>query len=113
MRIFVVTAFPQLLNSPLSESILKRAQEKKLVEIKMVDLRDFTDDKHKQVDDYPYGGGPGMILKPEPFFKAVENIKIIQLSSSKTVVFESAPVWGERRPGRWCGESKTSSEVIC
>ncbi|MCH8019138.1 tRNA (guanosine(37)-N1)-methyltransferase TrmD [candidate division KSB1 bacterium] len=75
MRIFVVTAFPQLLNSPLNESILKRAQEKKLVEIKMVDLRDFTEDKHKQVDDYPYGGGPGMILKPEPFFKAVENIK--------------------------------------
>ena len=49
----MVTAFPQLLNSPLNESILKRAQEKKLVEIKIVDLRDFTEDKHKQVDDYP------------------------------------------------------------
>ncbi len=75
MRIFVVSAFPQLLKSPLNESILKRAQEKKIVQIEMVDLRDFTKDKHKQVDDYPYGGGPGMILKPEPFFKAVEHLK--------------------------------------
>lgn len=75
MRVFIVTAFPQLLSSPLNESILKRAQKKKLVEIKMVDLRDFTEDRHKQIDDYPYGGGPGMILKLEPFFKAVEHIK--------------------------------------
>lgn len=86
MKIFVVTAFPQLLKSPLSESILKRAQENKIVEINMVDLRDFTSDKHKQVDDYPYGGGPGMILKPEPFFKAVEQIKTVENLGNPAVI---------------------------
>ncbi|MFQ5638726.1 MAG: tRNA (guanosine(37)-N1)-methyltransferase TrmD [bacterium] len=74
MQIFVVTAFPKFLDVPLHESIVKRAQEKNIVAIHSVDLRDFTNDKHKQVDDYPYGGGPGMILKPEPFFQAVEHL---------------------------------------
>ncbi|MFQ5650738.1 MAG: tRNA (guanosine(37)-N1)-methyltransferase TrmD [bacterium] len=75
MKIFVVTAFVRLFDGPLSESIIKRAQEKRLVEIKIVDLRDFAQDRHRQIDDTPYGGGPGMILKPEPFFRAVEHIK--------------------------------------
>ncbi|MFQ5605347.1 MAG: tRNA (guanosine(37)-N1)-methyltransferase TrmD [bacterium] len=75
MDIFVVTAFPKFFSGPFTESILKRAQEKEIVNIQIVDLRDFTTDKHRQVDDYPYGGGPGMILKPEPFFKAVDSIK--------------------------------------
>jgi len=86
MRVFIVTAFPQLLSSPLNESILKRAQKKKLVEIKMVDLRDFTEDRHKQIDDYPYGGGPGMILKPEPFFKAVEHIKTTENLTDPAII---------------------------
>ena len=64
-----------MFRGPLDESIIKRAREKGLVEIEIIDLRDFTTDKHKQIDDYPYGGGPGMILKPEPFFRAVEAIK--------------------------------------
>jgi len=75
MKIYVATAFPTILSGALNESILKRAQEKEQVAIKIFDLRDFTSDKHRQVDDYPYGGGPGMILKPEPFFRAVEHIK--------------------------------------
>jgi len=74
MRIDVVTAFPRLLQSPLEESMIKRAREKGLVEIRIHDLRDFTTDKHRQVDDYPYGGGPGMILKPEPIFRCVDAI---------------------------------------
>ncbi|TDI91456.1 MAG: tRNA (guanosine(37)-N1)-methyltransferase TrmD [Caldithrix sp.] len=86
MRVFIVTAFPQLLSSPLNESILKRAQKKKLVEIKMVDLRDFTEDRHKQIDDYPYGGGPGMILKPEPFFTAAEHIKATENLTDPTII---------------------------
>lgn len=86
MRVFIITAFPQLLSSPLNESILKRAQKKKLVEIKMVDLRDFTEDRHKQIDDYPYGGGPGMILKPEPFFKAVEHIKTTENLTDPAII---------------------------
>ena len=75
MKIYVATAFPAILSGALKESILKRAQEREQVAIKIFDLRDFTSDKHRQVDDYPYGGGAGMILKPEPFFRAVQHIK--------------------------------------
>lgn len=74
MKIFVITAFPSLFVGPFNESIIKRAQEKGMVKISILDLRDFTSNKHKQVDDYPYGGGPGMVLKPEPFFKAVDFV---------------------------------------
>lgn len=75
MKIFIVTAFPKIVHGPLSDSILKRAREKELVDIEVIDLRDFSMNKHKQVDDYPFGGGPGMVLKPEPFFRAVDWIK--------------------------------------
>lgn len=74
MKIDIVTAFPNLVRSPLEESMIKRAQEKGLVNIRIHDLRDFTTDKHRQVDDYPYGGGSGMILKPEPIFRCVETL---------------------------------------
>lgn len=71
----IVSVFPELFRGVFSESILRRAQEKKLVEIKLHDLRAFSDDKHRKVDDTPYGGGPGMVMKPEPFFKAVRAIR--------------------------------------
>lgn len=75
MRIDIISAVPQLLKSPLSESILKRAQEKKLAEIVLHDLRSFAHDKHKIIDLPPYGGGAGMILKPEPIFECVEALQ--------------------------------------
>jgi len=74
MKIHIITAFPNLLSGPLNESIVKRSQEKKLVEIFIHDLRDYSIDKHKSIDDRPYGGSPGMILKPEPIFKCIEFI---------------------------------------
>ena len=74
MKIDVVTPFPEMLNGFFQESMLKRAQEKEIVKIKLWDLREFTTDKHKTVDDYPFGGGAGMILKPEPFFRAMDHI---------------------------------------
>lgn len=74
MRIDIITGLPKLLESPLQESILKRAQEKKKVEIIVHDLRGFTHDKHKTIDDTPYGGGPGMVLKPEPMFECIESL---------------------------------------
>lgn len=86
MKIFVVTAFPKLVRGPLDESIIKRAVGKEIVSIKILDLRDFTNDKHKQVDDYPYGGGAGMILKPEPFFRAVEHIKAQEVLENSSVI---------------------------
>ncbi len=75
MRIDIVTGLPKLLESPLQESILKRAQNKKIVEIVLHDLRAYTHDKHNTIDDTPYGGGAGMVLKPEPFFECVETLK--------------------------------------
>jgi tRNA (guanine37-N1)-methyltransferase len=75
MRIDIVTGLPKLLESPFQESILKRAREKKIVEIVVHDLRAFTHDKHNTIDDTPYGGGAGMVLKPEPFFECVEDLK--------------------------------------
>jgi tRNA (guanine37-N1)-methyltransferase len=74
MRIDIVTGLPKLLESPLQESILKRAQEKEIVEIVVHDLRAYTHDKHHTIDDTPYGGGAGMVLKPEPFFECVDNL---------------------------------------
>jgi tRNA (guanine37-N1)-methyltransferase len=75
MKIDVVTGFPRLLAGPLSESILKRAQDKGLVEIAVHDLRDYTMDRHRTIDDAPYGGGAGMVLKPEPLAACIEALQ--------------------------------------
>lgn len=75
MVIDLITIFPGILDGPFRESMIKRAVEQNLVEINLVDLRDYTIDRHRQVDDTPYGGGCGMILKPEPLFAAVEHLK--------------------------------------
>jgi tRNA (guanine37-N1)-methyltransferase len=75
MRIDIISAVPELLMSPLNSSILKRAQNKKKIEIKVHNLRDYAFNKHKQIDDKPFGGGPGMILKPEPFFECIEKLQ--------------------------------------
>lgn len=75
MRIDIITGLPKLLESPLQESIVRRAQEKGKVEIAVHDLRKYTHDKHKTIDDTPYGGGAGMVLKPEPIFDCVEALK--------------------------------------
>ncbi len=75
MRIDIVTIFPEIAQGPLHTSILGRAVASGRVEIRIHDLRDFTTDRHRQVDDLPYGGGPGMVMKPEPFFAAVSHLK--------------------------------------
>jgi tRNA (guanine37-N1)-methyltransferase len=74
MRIDVISAVPDSLISPLNTSIIKRAQERKKVDIIVHNLRDYAYDKHKQIDDKPFGGGPGMLLKPEPFFECIEKL---------------------------------------
>ena len=75
MRIDVVTIFPQMVRAPLAEGIVARAIGKGLLDVRVHDLRDFTTDRHRVVDDVPFGGGPGMVLKPEPLFAAVERIR--------------------------------------
>lgn len=74
MRIDIITLFPSMFRGFLEESIIKRAQAKSLVEIHLHNIRDFTLDKHHKVDDRPYGGGPGMVLTPEPVFRTMEYL---------------------------------------
>ncbi len=75
MHIHILTLFPNMFTGPFSESIIKRAIDQGLVEIAIHNIRDYTSDRHHVVDDYPYGGGPGMVLKPEPLFAAVAAIR--------------------------------------
>ena len=75
MRIDIITACPELLESPLSYSIVKRARDKGLVEINVINLHDFASDKYKSVDDYAFGGGAGMVMMIEPVFRVIEKLK--------------------------------------
>jgi len=75
MKIDIITIFPKMFAPVLNESIIKRAQNKGLLKIEVHDLRDYSRDKHRKVDDRPFGGGPGMVFRPEPIFQAVEAIK--------------------------------------
>lgn len=75
MTFDVLTIFPEIFDSFLKESLLAKAKEKKLIQINIHNLRDFAEGKHRMVDDTPYGGGPGMVLKIEPIYKAVKKIK--------------------------------------
>ncbi|MBI2053865.1 MAG: tRNA (guanosine(37)-N1)-methyltransferase TrmD [Candidatus Staskawiczbacteria bacterium] len=81
----VITIFPEIFGSFLKESLLHKAQEKKIIRIKIHNLRDFADSKHKVVDDKPYGGGPGMVLKIEPIYKAIKKVR----SRKSKVIFLS------------------------
>lgn len=75
MQIDIVTIFPNFFDSPLGEGIIRRAIEKGLLAVRVTDLRDYTSDRHRVTDDYPYGGGAGMVMKPEPIFAAVDALK--------------------------------------
>ncbi len=86
MKIDIITLFPDIFFGPLDESVIGRAVENKIVDINTINLRNFTDDARKTVDDKPYGGGPGMLMKPEPVFKAVESIR-----KSDSIVILASP----------------------
>ncbi len=75
MKIDILTLFPEICRAPLGESMMKRAQENKIVDLQIHNLRDWATDKHRIVDDAPFGGGQGMVMKPEPIFAAVEELK--------------------------------------
>jgi len=83
MRIDIITLFPEICRAPLNESMMKRAQEKGIVDLRIHNLRDWTTDKHHIVDDAPFGGGQGMVMKPEPIFAAVEDLKQQTSNSDK------------------------------
>ncbi len=75
MLLHIITIFPEYFSGPFSCGVLRIAQEKCIAEIKTINLRDYTDDSYRTIDDYPFGGGTGMVLKPEPIFRAVKSIK--------------------------------------
>jgi len=75
MRCDVLTLFPTVIEAYLNEGILRRARDRNLIEVRTVNIRDFTTDPHRKVDDYPYGGGAGMVIKPEPVFRAIEHLR--------------------------------------
>jgi tRNA (guanine37-N1)-methyltransferase len=89
VRIDVLTLFPEMFESPLAHSILKRAQESKIAEIILTNIRDFSKDKHKKVDDRPYGGGPGMVMMCQPVFDCFEKVE--KLSPDKPRVILLTP----------------------
>ena len=86
MRIDVLTLFPDMFESPLSHSILKRAQDAGVVEIILTDIRDFATDSYNKVDDKPYGGGPGMVMMPGPVFDCFEHVKKISSGEPRTIL---------------------------
>src|SRR6202050_2551664 len=88
MRFDIVTIFPEFFAGPLDHGIIRRAREANLIEVAVRDLREFAHDKHRTVDDRPFGGGEGMVLKPEPLFEAVENI----LGTNTALGVSGAPV---------------------
>jgi len=86
MRIDILTLFPQMFESPLSHSILKRAQDKGLIDIVFTNIRDFATDNYKKVDDKPYGGGPGMVMMPQPVFDCFEYVEKLSPEKSKVIL---------------------------
>jgi len=90
MRFDIVTIFPEFFSGPLDYGIVRRAREAGLIEVRLQDLREFTHDKHRTVDDRPFGGGEGMVLKPEPLFEAVEALTGSSRADDMAVVLLSA-----------------------
>src|SRR6267378_3464107 len=111
MRIDIVTLFPEICRAPLSESILKRAQEKGIVALHIHNLRDWTTDKHHIVDDAPFGGGQGMVMKPEPIFAAVEELQQSAIKNQKSKIILMSPA-GRRFDQQLATELSKESHLI-
>src|SRR5690349_1261879 len=106
MKIDILTLFPEICRAPLSESMMKRAQENKIIDLQIHNLRDWTTDKHHIVDDAPFGGGQGMVMKPEPVFAAVEDLK-----SAKSKIILMSPA-GKRLDQQLASELSKESHLI-
>ena len=113
MRIDIVTLFPEICRVPLNESMMKRAQEKDVVDFHIHNLRDWTTDKHHIVDDAPFGGGQGMVMKPEPIFAAVEDLRSqtsnLKSQTSKVILMSPA---GRRLDQQMAAQLSQESHLI-
>ncbi len=118
LRVDVVTLFPELFDPALQTSIIGRAVDRALVTFRIVNLREFTHDRHRTVDDYPYGGGAGMVMKPEPFYEALESVRpdgpVVLLSArGRRFAHEDAVRWSlERSLTFLCGHYKDVDDRV-
>lgn len=108
-KIQVITLFPQMFEGVFGSSMMWKATDKKVVEFNIVDLRDFGLGKRKQVDDIPYGGGDGMLLKPEPLFAAVKHAKSIDPEAKVVLMTPRGDTWNQAKASEW---SKEESGII-
>jgi tRNA (guanine37-N1)-methyltransferase len=90
MRIDVLTLFPEMFESPLSHSILKRAQDSGVIDIALTDIREYSADKHHKVDDKPYGGGPGMVMMAQPVFDCLEHVSKARPQKGRVILLSPA-----------------------
>ena len=111
MKIDILTLFPEICRAPLSESMMKRAQENKIVDLRIHNLRDWTSDKHHIVDDAPFGGGQGMVMKPEPIFAAVEELQQSAIKNQKSKIILMSP-GGRRLDQKLATELSQESHLI-
>lgn len=111
MRIDILTLFPEMFAGPFDHSIIKRAQEQGIVDIIIHNIRDYTHDRHRTVDDYPYGGGAGMVLKPEPIFEAVEAIKVTGKETTVILLSPQGHLFSQKIA--WELSSKPHLVLIC
>ena len=109
MQIDILTLFPEICRAPLNESMMKRARESGIVDLRIHNLRDWTTDKHHIVDDAPFGGGQGMVMKPEPIFAAVEELRRASGDKSKIILMSPA---GRRFNQQIAGELSRESHLI-
>ena len=101
LEIDVLTIFPESVRVPLSESIMGRASDNGYIQIRVHDLRDWTTDNYRKVDDEPYGGGPGMVMKPEPFFSAVNDLR--KNNSIVVLMTPQGKKYNQKSAGVICG----------
>src|SRR6059058_2308953 len=111
MKIDILTLFPEICRAPLSESMMKRAQESKIVDLRIHNLRDWTKDKHHIVDDAPFGGGQGMVMKPEPIFAAVEDLKQSAIKNQQSKIILMSPA-GRRFDQQMATDLSKESHLI-
>src|SRR6184192_4683726 len=111
MKIDILTLFPEMCRAPLSESMMKRAQENKIVDLRIHNLRDWTKDKHHIVDDAPFGGGQGMVMKPVPIFAAVEDLKHSTIKNQQSKIILMSPA-GRRFDQQMATDLSKQSHLI-
>ena len=111
MKIDILTLFPEICRAPLGESMMKRAQESKIVDLRIHNLRDWTKDKHHIVDDAPFGGGQGMVMKPEPIFAAVEDLKHSAIKNQQSKIILMSPA-GRRFDQQMATDLSKESHLI-